>query len=133
MRWISASSSTSIATTLSSASPRSASMRSSACACATVRGKPSRMKPVAQSGASIRSAMSATIRSSGTSSPASMIALAWVPSAVPAFTAARSMSPVESWTMPKRSTSRCACVPLPAPGGPRRIRFNAGSLGASPS
>ena len=43
------------------------------------------------------------------------------PIGVPAATAARSMSPVESCTMPYFATSRLACVPLPAPGGPSRI------------
>ena len=42
-----------------------------------------------------------------------------------AATAARSMSPVDSWTMPRsRSTSRLAWVPLPAPGGPSRMMFS---------
>src|SRR5262245_18020087 len=31
------------------------------------------------------------------------------------------MSPVDSCTMPRFWTSRCACVPLPAPGGPNRM------------
>src|SRR3569833_1720365 len=61
--------------------------------------------------------------SSGTSSPASMIALTLSPVGVPARTASRNMSPVESWRIPCRSTSRCACVPLPAPGGPSRMMF----------
>ena len=55
---------------------------------------------------------------------------------VPAATAARSMSPVESWTIPRCSTSRLAWVPLPAPGGPRRMMFIAAPRGrpsASPS
>src|SRR5690606_20231132 len=45
------------------------------------------------------------------------------PTGVCAATAARSMSPVDSWRMPCLSTSRPAWVPLPAPGGPNRIRF----------
>ena len=52
-----------------------------------------------------------------------MIALACCPISVPAFTAARSMSPVESWTSPCLAAIALACVPLPAPGGPSRIRF----------
>src|SRR5580704_4600392 len=44
------------------------------------------------------------------------------------------MSPVEMWGMAKSSRRRSAWVPLPAPGGPRRIRFNSdttrGSLSA---
>src|SRR5262249_5453273 len=39
-------------------------------------------------------------------------------SGVPARCASRSMSPVEICGTPKRSPSRRACVPLPAPGGP---------------
>ena len=46
--------------------------------------------------------------SSGTSSPASMIALARLPSSLPDATAARSMSPVESWTIPRESWRRRA-------------------------
>ncbi len=45
-------------------------MASSALACATVRGKPSRMKPLAQSGSSMRSAMMPTTISSETRPPA---------------------------------------------------------------
>src|SRR2546422_7607456 len=59
--------------------------------------------------------------SSDTSCPASMTFFAAMPSGVPAFTAARSMSPVEICGMWKRSLMKLACVPLPAPGGPRRI------------
>ena len=57
----------------------------------------------------------------GDESPRSMIALALRPTGVPAATAARSMSPVESCGMPSRSTRRTAWVPLPAPGGPSRM------------
>jgi len=38
-----------------------------------------------------------TMMSSGTSSPVSMIALAFFPNSVPSRTAARRMSPVEMW------------------------------------
>ena len=44
--------------------------------------------------------------------------------------AARSMSPVESWTMPRRSTRRLAWVPFPAAGGPNRMMFIALPLSA---
>src|SRR5215472_4489292 len=77
----------------------------------------------------MRSATMATTTSSGHSSPRSMMSLALWPTEVPAFTAARSMSPVESWTMPYFSTSLCDCVPLPAPGGPSRISL----MGVAPS
>src|SRR5579871_3293890 len=69
----------------------------------------------------MRSEMMLTTISSETRPPAAMMSLACRPTGVPAATAARSISPVESWTMPYRSTSRCAWVPLPDPGGPRRI------------
>ena len=61
--------------------------------------------------------------SSGTSAPLAMMSLACRPTGVWAATAARSISPVESWTMPYFWTSRCAWVPLPAPGGPKRINL----------
>src|SRR3990172_6356108 len=59
--------------------------------------------------------------SSGTSPPASMYALACLPSAVPFFTASRSMSPVEICGMANAWVSFLAWVPFPAPGGPRRM------------
>ena len=59
--------------------------------------------------------------SSDTSAPESITFFAASPSGVPAFTAARSMSPVEICGMPYASLMKVACVPLPAPGGPRRI------------
>src|SRR5262249_47935699 len=79
------------------------------------------MNPFLASGWSMRSETMATTTSSGTSSPRSMMSLARSPTGVAALTAARSMSPVESWTIPCLSTSRCACVPFPAPGGPSRM------------
>src|SRR5882724_10152921 len=45
------------------------------------------------------------------------------PSSVPSLTWARRMSPVEMCGSWKSSRSRSAWVPLPAPGGPSRIRF----------
>ena len=48
---------------------------------------------------------------------------AFCPSGVPAFTAARSMSPVEMCGVPNSSTSLAACVPLPAPGAPNNTIF----------
>ncbi len=50
-----------------------------------------------------------------------MTALACCPSGVPAFTAARSMSPVEICGMPYFWQMNAACVPFPAPGAPKRI------------
>src|SRR5574344_689715 len=39
------------------------------------------------------------------------------------FLAARNTSPVESCTAPKRFVSSSACVPLPTPGAPSRMKF----------
>ncbi len=60
----------------------------------------------------------AMIRSSGTSSPASMMPFASRPSSVPRATCERSMSPVESLRRSRASANLAACVPFPAPGGP---------------
>ena len=61
-----------------------------------------------------------TTISSGTRPPLAMMLWAWMPTGVCAATAARSISPVESWIMPCLCTSRWACVPLPDPGGARK-------------
>ena len=45
------------------------------------------------------------------------------PMGVPEARASRSISPVESCTMPRVSTRCLAWVPLPAPGGPSRMRL----------
>ncbi len=95
-------------------------MLESASAWARLRGKPSSTKPRAASGSLSRSRMMPITISSSTSAPASMAALARSPSAVPRATAERSRSPVEICGTPKRVTSRCAWVPLPEPGAPRR-------------
>ena len=101
------------------AAPCRPAWRPEASACATVRGKPSRMKPRRASSSSMRSDTMPTTISSETRSPASITALARMPIGVPAVTAARSMSPVDNCGMPNRWRSRSDCVPLPAPGGPR--------------
>src|ERR1700694_6008103 len=59
--------------------------------------------------------------SSGTSSPRSMIGLAWSPRGVPRPTWSRNMSPVERCGTPNCSAICFACVPFPAPGGPKKI------------
>jgi len=59
--------------------------------------------------------------SSLTRPPESITFLAATPSGVPAFTAARSMSPVEICGMPNFLQMKAAWVPLPAPGAPNRI------------
>ena len=81
------------------------------------------MKPSTQSFSLMRSAMMPTTISSVTKAPESIAALAFFPTSVPAATAARSMSPVESCGMLSLSTIFGACVPLPAPGGPNRIKM----------
>ena len=48
-----------------------------------------------------------------------------LPSSVPCATASRNMSPVETCAGPSRSAMSFACVPLPVPGGPSRIRYTA--------
>ena len=94
---------------------------SSILAWSTVRGKPSSINPLEQSLSSILSLMMPTTISSPTSPPASMTAFAFWPTSLPAATAALNMSPVESWGAPSLSTSFGACVPLPLPGGPKRM------------
>src|SRR5690606_20132507 len=59
--------------------------------------------------------------SSDTSAPESMTFFAASPRGVPALTAALSMSPVEICGIPNLFLMTVACVPLPAPGGPKRI------------
>src|SRR6478735_8239672 len=102
--------------------PSSASVESSAWAWASVRGKPSRMNPPSVSGADRRSRNMPMITSSGTRSPRAMISLATRPSSLPSRTASRSMSPVAMWGSPCSGATRAAWVPLPAPGGPMKIR-----------
>src|SRR5258706_14081469 len=86
-----------------------------------VRGKPSKRYPCAQSDRLRRSLTRPTMMPSETSAPESMTFFAASPSGVPAFTAARSMSPVEICGIEYESRMKQACVPLPAPGGPSRI------------
>ena len=79
------------------------------------------MKPFLASGSPMRSAMMPTTISSETSAPDSITAFALRPIGVPAATAARSMSPVESCGMPYFCTSR---VGLRALAGARRPEQN---------
>ena len=64
-----------------------------------------------------------------TKPPDSITDLAWTPISVPAATAARSMSPVESCGMPISATIFGACEPFPDPGGPKRIMMSFFPLG----
>src|SRR2546422_9604488 len=98
-------------------------MASSASAWATVRGKPSRMKPFRASGSCSRVLMMSIISVPGTSSPRSMYPLPCSPGADPARRWARSISPVATAGMWLVSIRDPVCVPLPAPGAPKRIKF----------
>src|SRR4051794_10639068 len=62
--------------------------------------------------------------SSGTRSPLSMYSLAFLPSSVSLSLCSRRRSPVPMYGSPKSSRRRAAWVPLPAPGGPRRIKLS---------
>ena len=62
--------------------------------------KPSKIAPCPGDNASSSSPIKAETISSDTSSPRSITALAAKPTGVAALTAARSMSPVDSWRMP---------------------------------
>ena len=50
-----------------------------------------------------------------------MTDLAFLPSSVPAVTAARRRSPVARWQTQYSSTIDGDCVPLPQPGGPTKM------------
>src|SRR6266550_9561484 len=76
------------------------------------------MNPFSASGCSNRSITMRTTISSGTRSPRSMYVVASRPSGVSFVTCSRKMSPVPIRTTSNRSSSRWACVPFPAPGGP---------------
>src|SRR5271166_6010482 len=109
-------------------SSRSASSRASACC--SLRGKPSSRNPSRASPSLMRPVIIPTITASGTSSPASMYRFASLPRALPSATCLRRMSPVEMWGSAKSSRRRSACVPLPAPGGPSRIRLSSDTTAA---
>src|SRR4029077_8750072 len=100
------------------------------CACATVRGNPSNTNPCEQSGRSMRSRTIFRTRESGTRSPRAMMGLASNPSGVPWLTCSRSMSPVERCGTPYFLANSFACVPFPAPGGPRKITARSNFCGA---
>src|SRR5256714_11190176 len=77
------------------------------------------MNPPPASGSRSRSRTICTTTWSGTSSPSCMYALASRPRGVSPLTFSRKMSPVPIRSASKRSARRYACVPFPAPGGPR--------------
>ena len=124
-RRTTSSSGTSISSAAVTRRPSSESCSSSALACSIVRGKPSRMKP---------SWASSSLQPLGGHRDDQVVGhqVAGVHELLapcgrarsPSLTLARSMSPVEmngSWKSVRR---RSACVPLPAPGGPNRIRLS---------
>ena len=109
--------------------PDAASSRSSASACSRLRGKPSSTKPVAR--IVVRRAARGSARSSarrGRASPALEQRLD-----LPAELGAVRRSPHGTCRPSRRAERRtprrcaCACVPFPAPCGPRTRRFTAGS------
>src|SRR3954465_13515515 len=100
------------------------SAASSASACWSWRGKPSRRKPSSVSDSASRSRITPMMTSSGTRSPRSMYSFACLPRSVCSLTALRSMSPVATYASGKSSWRRSAWVPLPAPGGPSRMRLS---------
>src|SRR5512137_1943211 len=81
------------------------------------------MKPRATSGRESRSSTMAFVTPSGTSPPEAMMASTCLPSSVPRALWSRNMSPVEMWGICRSRDSSFACVPLPAPGGPSRMRI----------
>ena len=80
--------------------------------------------PLVASSRASRSSTIPIITSSGTRSPASIMAFAVNPDAVLSCTALRRMSPVEIFGMPFSAANRSACVPFPAPGAPSMTRFS---------
>src|SRR5215211_2229395 len=123
MRLSTVSSSASMSSAAVSRRPRRSISSPSASAWPTERGKPSSRKPSSPS-SSILSKIIEITSSSGTSLPLSMYCLACRPSSVSCLLCSRRRSPVPMYGSPKSSVRREACVPLPAPGGPSRIRFN---------
>ena len=64
-----------------------------------------------------------TMTSSETKMPSSINFLAFLPKSVPALIASLSILPVEICGILNSWQSTSACVPFPAPGGPKRIIF----------
>ena len=81
--------------------------------------KPSKSTPWPAASSCNRSWFKPIITSSGTNNPASMYSFAASPIGDPSFTAARNISPVDTCGLLVSSTILPACVPFPAPGGPK--------------
>eukprot|EP00756_Hemistasia_phaeocysticola_P065720 Hpha_TRINITY_DN8747_c0_g1::TRINITY_DN8747_c0_g1_i1::g.45445::m.45445 len=80
------------------------------------------MKPGWQSGSAMRCSIIAITNSSRTSPPVFMTAAASLPTSVPIATARLRASPVDNCGIPNAAASLGPWVPLPDPGGPKRIR-----------
>src|ERR1041385_4819237 len=104
---------------------------SRASAWATVRGKPSKRKPLAFGFLSSSSLSMAIVISSGTSAPLFMISFTFLPRVVSFFVCQRKRSPVEICTKLYFAMSFSLCVPFPAPGGPNSTRFTMVFLGTN--
>ena len=88
-----------------------------------VRGKPSRIKPLLQSGLLSLFSIIDIIIWSGTRSPLSIIFFALNPKSVLDLTSSLKISPVDIWTILNLLIRNFAWVPFPAPGGPNNIKF----------
>src|SRR5258708_4622290 len=124
MRSTSSSTGASSTRTAMSDVAEAARMRASGSAWGSVGGKPSSRKPRAVSAAASRAPMASKMSSSPTSWPLSMNSLARLPKGVFEAMAPRRMSPVPMCGMRNTAERRCACVPLPTPGGPKKRRFS---------
>ena len=97
---------------------------SNALAWATVRGKPSKIKPFACLLESSLLLIMPITTSSGTNKPSSISFLASRPSSVPIEISDLRISPVDRWIRLNLLINFSDCVPLPAPGGPNRTKFS---------
>ena len=86
-----------------------------------VRGNPSNTKPLAQSAARSRSSTMPRTTSSGTRSPRSISGLAFCPNSVPRVRDRAACLRSRDAALRNARQGACACVPLPAPGGPKKI------------
>ena len=115
------------------AAPDLAQHPSSASACARLRGKPSSTKPSCASGCDSRSSISAIVTSSGTSRRSPGSARPACRARCPRRARHGTCRRVETCGISYSAAIRFACVPLPAPCGPRTSRFTAGTLRRSAS
>ena len=97
--------------------------RSSAVACFLVRGKPSKIKPLAFGFSATLAFNILMVTLSGTKAPLSIYFFASKPSGVLFFRLNLNKSPVEMCTSLNFLTSFNAWVPFPEPGGPNKIKL----------